>query len=162
MHPPVYQETGKSFLRINANKIELFAFLVKHITQMVTTKQVVTTNGLEVLCIPSWDTSRLVPCDHEEADTRMILHLADAVNEGFHKNLLHTVDTDVVVLARPPKVQRKPMWTTLPEASTASRELLRCGCKKACAGRCKCYKAALKCTALCQCGGECHIGNEIQ
>ena len=78
----------QEFLRINANNIELFAFLVKHITQMVTTKQVVTTNGLEVLCIPSWDTSRLVPCDHEEADTRMILHLADAVNEGFHKNLL--------------------------------------------------------------------------
>lgn len=56
----------------------------------------------------------------------------------------------------------KPMWTTPPEASTASRELLRCGCKKACAGRCKCYKAALKCTTLCHCGGECDIGNEIQ
>ena len=48
----------------------------------------------------------------------------------------------------------RPMWTTLPEASTAARELIRCGCKKGCTGRCKCKKAALKCTALCHCGGK--------
>lgn len=46
-------------------------------------------------------------------------------------------------------------WSTLPEASKACRELLRCGCKKGCSGRCKCAKAAPKCTALCFCGGEC-------
>ena len=46
----------------------------------------------------------------------------------------------------------KPLWTTLPEASTSSRELLYCGCKKGCRGQCKCKRAALKCTALCQCG----------
>ena len=48
----------------------------------------------------------------------------------------------------------KPLWTTLPEACDASRELLHCGCKKGCRGRCKCKKASVKCTALCQCGGE--------
>ena len=48
----------------------------------------------------------------------------------------------------------KPLWTTLPEASASSRELLRCGCKQGCTGRCTCKKAALKCTALCQCGGQ--------
>jgi len=36
---------------------------------------------------------------HEEVDTRMILHQADAVSKGFQKILLLTVDTDVVVLA---------------------------------------------------------------
>ncbi|CAM1313671.1 Uncharacterised protein r2_g2416 [Pycnogonum litorale] len=46
-------------------------------------------------------------------------------------------------------------WTTLPEASEACREPLRCGCKNSCRGRCKCQKAALQCTALCQCGGQC-------
>ena len=30
----------------------------------------------------------------------------------------------------------------LPEASTASRELIHCGCKKGCTGWCKCKKAA--------------------
>ena len=49
----------------------------------------------------------------------------------------------------------KPKWTDLPEASVACRELLCCGCKKGCRGNCKCRKAALQCTALCQCLGEC-------
>ncbi len=320
----------QQFLRIDANKTELFAFLANHIAAMVFTKEVVTTIGSEVLCIPPRDTSCLAPCDHEEADTRMFLHLADAVNEGFANTQLRTVDTDVIVLAvaaaakidvqelwvafgtgknfryipaheiaaslgpdkslalpifhaytgcdtvsafstkgkktawdtwrafnevtttflalstgpahvtdcdvtvlerftillydrtssmvnidqarqylftkkgramdaLPPtkavlmqhtrravyqgghcwgKMLQaiadmpspgdwgwtdsdnwKPLWTTLPEASTTSRELLCCGCKKGCTRRCKCKKAALKCTALCQCDGQC-LNNE--
>ena len=303
----------------------MFAFLVKHITRLNTQKTLITTDGSQVWCSSSKDTSSLAPCDHEEADTRMILHLADAVNDGFQKILLRTVDTDVVVLAiaaaanldiqelwvafgvghqfrfipahsiaeflgqekskalplfhaytgcdtvssfntrgkktawdtwnafeevtptllslsegptdiveediatlerftilmydrtstlvnidqtrqelftkkgrpmdaipptRGALVQHikravyqgghcwggmfksimdmpspgnwgwtdppnwKPLWTTLPEASIASRELLHCGCKKGCRGRCACKKAALKCTALCQCSGK--------
>ena len=46
-------------------------------------------------------------------------------------------------------------WTTLPEATPACRQLLRCSCKKGCRGQCKCLKAALPCTALCYCGGLC-------
>lgn len=46
-------------------------------------------------------------------------------------------------------------WTTLPEASQACRELIRCGCKKGCTRQCKCRKAALQCTALCACGALC-------
>jgi len=48
----------------------------------------------------------------------------------------------------------KPLWTTLPEASIASRQLVRCGCQKSCKGNCTCKKAALLCTALCQCSGQ--------
>ena len=47
-------------------------------------------------------------------------------------------------------------WTTLPEASTACNELLRCGCKKSCQGLCKCFRAKLKCTFLCACAGHCN------
>ena len=48
------------------------------------------------------------------------------------------------------------IWTTLPEASEACRELLRCGCKiDYKRGRCKCHKVSLECTAQCQCGGHC-------
>ena len=50
----------------------------------------------------------------------------------------------------------KPLWTTRPEASKSSRELLCCGCKKECRGQCKCKRAALRCTALCLCGGDCN------
>ena len=46
-------------------------------------------------------------------------------------------------------------WTTLLEVAKACHELLRCGCKKGCRGKCKCAKAALQCISLCQCGGLC-------
>lgn len=49
-----------------------------------------------------------------------------------------------------------PKWTTLPEASKACNELIRCGCKRACRGLCKCTKANLPCTALCACNGNCY------
>lgn len=52
-----------------------------------------------MLCNQSRDLSRLSPCTHEEADTRIILHLEDAVKEGKTKVSIRTVDTDVVVLA---------------------------------------------------------------
>lgn len=49
----------------------------------------------------------------------------------------------------------KPKWTTLPEASIACSQLLKCGCKMGCAGRCKCVKANLSCTELCYCAAGC-------
>uniref|UniRef100_UPI00358E7494 uncharacterized protein n=1 Tax=Myxine glutinosa TaxID=7769 RepID=UPI00358E7494 len=49
----------------------------------------------------------------------------------------------------------QPVWTTLPEAVASCSELLRCGCQKGCRGLCKCVRAALKCTSLCRCSGNC-------
>ncbi len=51
--------------------------------------------------------------------------------------------------------QWTPLWTILPEASKGCRELIKCGCKKQCCGRCQCRKANLKCTQLCFCEGQC-------
>ena len=42
---------------------------------------------------------KLSPCSHEEADTRMMVHVADAVDKGHNSIMIRTVDTDVVVLA---------------------------------------------------------------
>ena len=292
-----------------------------------TEKQVLSTIQSDIVCTQSRNVSRLTPCTHEEADTRIILHLEDAVTEGFNKISIRTVDTDVVVLAvaaaqrhgnteiwiafgtgksfrflaahdmarvlGPDRCTALPMfhaftgcdtvsffggrgkgtawdtwrsynditsifvslantpesvessvtslerfvillydrtssledinqarkhlfaqkgrsiknipptkaalvqhikgavyqagycweqattsspdlpcpsewgwkrkepcsweanWTSLPEATVACKELLRCGCKKGCKKNCKCSKAALQCTALCQCGGQC-------
>ena len=41
----------------------------------------------------------LAPFNHEEADTRMLLHASHAAQHGHHAVLIQTVDTDVVVLA---------------------------------------------------------------
>ena len=91
----------KEFLRVDANKRELFKFLAECLGSMeaAPAKQVITTYGEGVLCITPCDTSMLAPCSHEEADTRMFLHVSDAVNQGFNNILLRTVDTDVLVLA---------------------------------------------------------------
>ena len=39
------------------------------------------------------------PCNHEEADSRMMLHVAHAARHGNQRILVCTVDTDVVVLS---------------------------------------------------------------
>ncbi len=49
----------------------------------------------------------------------------------------------------------QPLWTTLPEAAKSCHELIHCNCQRGCTGRCSCVKAALKCTALCSCSGDC-------
>ena len=52
-----------------------------------------------MLASPTRDSSTLAPCLHEEADTRMFVHAADAASGGHKNIIIRTVDTDVVVLA---------------------------------------------------------------
>ena len=55
----------------------------------------VSSHGQGVLStLPLEDVSRLAPCTQEEADTRMILYVADAVKPGFVRILVRSVDTD--------------------------------------------------------------------
>ena len=53
----------------------------------------------EVISNPPTDVSTVSPCDHEEADTRILLHVAAAVEEGHNAVTIRTVDSDVVVIA---------------------------------------------------------------
>ena len=52
----------------------------------------------DVLCTQLRNTTGLAPSTHEEADTRMFLHVSDAVNHGYGR-VIRTVDSDVLVLA---------------------------------------------------------------
>lgn len=89
----------KDFLRVDANKKELFMFLAEQILSIDTDQIVVTTYGNEVRSNVVTSTfTNLSPCSHEEADTRMVLHLSNIVNEGYSKIIIRTVDTDVLVL----------------------------------------------------------------
>jgi hypothetical protein len=91
----------KSFLQNDANKNELFAFLAKELTSMSADDlQIISTckkNGI-YSSIPV-STTRLPPCNHEEADTRLLLHAADGSVKGHSSIMIKTVDTDVVLLA---------------------------------------------------------------
>ena len=88
----------QEFLRINNNKIELFSFLATS-ADISTDKQVISICHTGVLCTQSRDVSGLAPCTHEEADTRILLHLEDALKHGYNKVSTRTVDTYMVVHA---------------------------------------------------------------
>ena len=90
-----------AFLRIDQNKEELFHYLADELTTVnVHHGQVISTKGVSVICnVRRENVSNLSPCNHEEADTRLLLRAADAAKSGFTKIMLKTVDTDVVVLS---------------------------------------------------------------
>jgi len=74
----------EGFLKVSENKKELFAFLAQQSVTIQTEKKVISTFGKSILLnSPREDISRLSPCAHEEADTRLLLHAADAAANGY-------------------------------------------------------------------------------
>ena len=61
--------------------------------------QIISTHDETVLQKEQECTRNLTPCNHEEADTRIFVHLADCVQKGHSRIMIRTVDTDVVVFA---------------------------------------------------------------
>ena len=51
-----------------------------------------------VLSNKNCDLTTLQPCNHSEADNRILLHLAHAAKQGHTRAYVRTVDSDVVVL----------------------------------------------------------------
>ena len=50
-------------------------------------------------CVILRHTQKPSPCSHEEADARMMVHVADAVDKGHNSIMIRTVDINVAVLA---------------------------------------------------------------
>ena len=59
----------------------------------------ISTRGHEVVCNSDIDISKLSPCTHEEADTRLLLHAAECFRQGFNRVMIRTVDMDLMVIA---------------------------------------------------------------
>ena len=86
---------------LDLNKMKIFSFLSKTLIQSFEEdkKELVAADGKQFLCAPSQhETNLLAPCNHEEADSRMMLHVAHAAQHGHQRILVRSVDTDVVVL----------------------------------------------------------------
>ena len=86
------------FLRDEKKQQELFDFLSSKIAAFdyADNKEVFVTQGQRILTnIPTLEMSS---CDHEEADTRLVVHIVDALNKGQSTCMVRTVDTDVVVI----------------------------------------------------------------
>ena len=92
----------KSFLRSDSNKTLLVSYLAEEVLSAMKDdgKTIVFTIDDKVRSVPERDNSRLQPCNHEEADTRMFLHMNDSAMEDDNAPmtfLFITNDTDVVV-----------------------------------------------------------------
>ena len=86
---------------MDENKTELFHYLSQQVIAMPkeADKEIYVTCDENVLCSSiQGHLSNLAPCSHEEADTRLFLHVSDAVQKGSKAVMIRTVDTDVVVL----------------------------------------------------------------
>jgi len=78
----------KNFLHLSDNKTELFNFLSLEAVkvQISDGKIVYATDESDVRCSSiDVDLNNLAPCYHEEADTRLFLHAADAIKKGSRK-----------------------------------------------------------------------------
>ena len=82
------------------NKQELFSFISKQLAKTdFDGKLLLSTEFEKVLSNKPFNVSAIQPCNHAEADTCIILHLAHASTQGHDKAFVCTVDSDIVVLA---------------------------------------------------------------
>lgn len=91
-------QNWQSFLRDNTNKTELFSFLADKIVELCRTNTVIVTRLDGVVYNKPINTQGLMPCNHEEADTRMFVHARHAVVEGIKSVMIKANDTDVLVI----------------------------------------------------------------
>ena len=106
-----------NFLRDSNNKVQLFHILAKSLQSMnVPGVDIYSTLETNVISSSSLaDISFLAPCNHEEADSRMILHVADAARKGLKTCMVRTSDSDVLVLAiaYAKKVGVESLWASI-------------------------------------------------
>ena len=91
----------QSFLRVDDNKTDLFSLLAQQAVTLPIEegKELYSTRGDRVLTSANRsDLSSLEPCNHEEEDTRLLVHVLDACSSGHRRILIKTNGADVVVL----------------------------------------------------------------
>ena len=100
------------FLKDSSNKAELFHLIAEKITRNRTDhKMVLATHGENVIFTSTIEIDRFSPRNHEEADTRMFLHLKDFSATGHRKVSLKTVDKDVVIaISLFHKLDQEELW----------------------------------------------------
>ena len=88
----------QKFLRDDDNKNELFQMLADSFLD-VQNLIVVSTKSEKAVSNVLTDLRQVDGSNHEEADTRMFVHVKDGCSRGYRNLTIVTVDTDVVVIA---------------------------------------------------------------
>ena len=87
----------QSFLRNDENKQELFRFLATKCVHYQTAdeKEIYSTFEDEFLGSSNSVVSSVInPCSHEDADTRIFMHVNEIAQTGHSKVMVRTIDTD--------------------------------------------------------------------
>ena len=91
-----------SFLRVDSNKTNLYSFLADKIKSVSIPegKVLVSTKEENVLVNRNntFNTEGVDPSNQEEGDTRLLLHIKHAYDQGFRKLVVVANDSDVVVI----------------------------------------------------------------
>ena len=90
-----------TFLRCDENKTELFPLIVKSLAENINCVHGIFVGSVEDRAVSNQayiDLEPLMPCNIEEADERMFMHVRNAAEDCSHI-LVKTVDSDVVVIA---------------------------------------------------------------
>ena len=87
------------FLCDSEIKKELFAFITSKVAEFTFQlgKAVYITSGESVVSVWSGNPGML-ECNHEEADTRIVVHIVHALQQGMKRIEVRTVDTDVIAI----------------------------------------------------------------
>ena len=72
----------KGFLRVDENKSELFRFLSQKLFHE-SDGAIISAFDSTVISLPLEDVTLMSPTDHEEADTRLFLHVNDMSHKGL-------------------------------------------------------------------------------
>ena len=94
----------QDFLHIEENEIELFHLLLHHLipTHVACNRHYYCNRWSRMLCLLTVELSLdFDQCAHRDADTRMLLHVAQCTchKNRFKKGMIRTMDTDFVVIA---------------------------------------------------------------
>ena len=77
----------------------MFHLLAGELIQQANFKQLVATKDTVIVTnIANYLPSQSTPCNHEEVDTRIFVHVKELVLKGHKVVLVDTADTDVVVI----------------------------------------------------------------
>lgn len=90
-----------TFLQNDYNKTSLFKFITNELSNVVfeLNKIVVCTNGQSVVYIGKPLVYPISKCDHEEADSRIFVHVLNAIKNDHTRVAIRTVDSDILILA---------------------------------------------------------------
>ena len=90
----------QQFLRDDDNETELFGLLADKLVSNCPPNRMILARSIDrALCSTEIDRTGVSPCNHEEADTRIFVHVEHPADSSDQKIAVKTVDTDVVFLA---------------------------------------------------------------